>query len=126
MREVRIFELEHDEPATAWRVARPSIFKVVSGEIWLTIEGDSEDHWLATGQSIELPRRAVANALGDASPAPEAVADARAEREHEVEFLEFVFGRLMNGGDDRLAGLLRELNIDRAALAARLGRVTAI
>jgi quercetin dioxygenase-like cupin family protein len=60
MREVRIFELEHDEPATAWRVARPSIFKVISGEIWLTIEGDSEDHWLATGQSIELPRRAVA------------------------------------------------------------------
>ncbi|MGF6773201.1 quercetin dioxygenase-like cupin family protein [Paraburkholderia sp. GAS199] len=60
MREVRIFELEHGEPAAAWRVARPSIFKVISGEIWLTIEGDSEDHWLATGESIELPRRAVA------------------------------------------------------------------
>lgn len=60
MREVRIFELEHDEPAAAWRVARPSIFKVISGEIWLTLEGGSEDHWLATGESIELPRRAVA------------------------------------------------------------------
>ncbi|HYS68460.1 MAG TPA: DUF2917 domain-containing protein [Paraburkholderia sp.] len=60
MREVRIFELEHDEPAAAWRVARPSIFKVISGEIWLTVEGGSEDHWLATGQSIELPRKAVA------------------------------------------------------------------
>ncbi|WP_144148173.1 DUF2917 domain-containing protein [Paraburkholderia sp. BCC1884] len=60
MREVRIFELEHGEPASAWRVARPTIFKVVSGEIWLTVEGDSEDHWLATGESIELPRRAVA------------------------------------------------------------------
>ncbi|WP_345811505.1 DUF2917 domain-containing protein [Paraburkholderia sp. PREW-6R] len=60
MREVRIFELEHDEPAAAWRVARTSIFKVISGEIWLTVEGDSEDHWLATGQSIELPRKAVA------------------------------------------------------------------
>ena len=60
MREVRIFELEHGEPAAAWRVARPSIFKVVCGEIWLTIEGDSEDYWLATGQSIELPRHAVA------------------------------------------------------------------
>lgn len=60
MREVRIFELEHGEPAAAWRVARPSIFKVISGEIWLTVEGDSEDHWLATGQSIELPRGAVA------------------------------------------------------------------
>ncbi|WP_025601236.1 DUF2917 domain-containing protein [Burkholderia sp. WSM2230] len=60
MREVRIFELEHDEPAAAWRVARPSTFKVISGEIWLTVEGDSEDYWLATGESIELPRQAVA------------------------------------------------------------------
>jgi quercetin dioxygenase-like cupin family protein len=60
MREVRIFELEHGEPAAAWRVARPSTFKVISGEVWLTVQGDSEDHWLATGQSIELPRRAVA------------------------------------------------------------------
>ncbi|HZZ13758.1 MAG TPA: DUF2917 domain-containing protein [Paraburkholderia sp.] len=60
MREVRIFELEHDEPVAAWRVARPSVFKVISGEIWLTIEGDSVDHWLATGESVELPRRSVA------------------------------------------------------------------
>ena len=41
MREVRIFEMEHDEPAAAWRVARPSIFKVISGEIWLTVEGEA-------------------------------------------------------------------------------------
>lgn len=60
MREVRIFEMEHDEPVAAWRVARPSTFKVISGEIWLTIEGRREDHWLATGESVELPRRAVA------------------------------------------------------------------
>jgi quercetin dioxygenase-like cupin family protein len=60
MREVRIFELEHDEPASAWRVAQPSIFKVIAGEIWLTVEGDSEDHWLQAGESIELPGRAVA------------------------------------------------------------------
>jgi quercetin dioxygenase-like cupin family protein len=60
MREVRIFELEHGEPVAAWRVARPSTFKVISGEIWLTIEGHGEDHWLATGESVELPRRAVA------------------------------------------------------------------
>ena len=33
MREVRIFELEHGEPVAAWRVARPSTFKVISGEI---------------------------------------------------------------------------------------------
>jgi len=60
MREVRIFELEHGEPAAAWRVARPSIFKVISGEVWLTVEGEHDDHWLAMGESIELPRGAVA------------------------------------------------------------------
>jgi quercetin dioxygenase-like cupin family protein len=60
MREVRIFELEHDEPTAAWRVAHPSTVEVISGEIWLTVAGDSEDYWLATGESIELPRRAVA------------------------------------------------------------------
>jgi len=60
MREVRIFELEQGEPVAAWRVARPSTFKVISGEIWLTVEGGSEDHWLRAGESIELPRRSVA------------------------------------------------------------------
>ncbi|RDK04502.1 DUF2917 domain-containing protein [Paraburkholderia lacunae] len=60
MREVRIFELEHGEPAAAWRVAHSSIFKVISGEIWLTVEGDAEDYWLGAGESFELPRGAVA------------------------------------------------------------------
>ncbi|MBB5427689.1 quercetin dioxygenase-like cupin family protein [Paraburkholderia atlantica] len=60
MREVRVFELEHGEPVTAWRVARPSIFKMISGNVWLTVEGEHEDHWLAAGQSIELARGSVA------------------------------------------------------------------
>jgi quercetin dioxygenase-like cupin family protein len=60
MREVRIFELEQGEPVMAWRVARPSLFKVISGNIWLTVEGDHADHWLAAGQSIELARGSVA------------------------------------------------------------------
>ncbi|MBB5419053.1 DUF2917 domain-containing protein [Paraburkholderia atlantica] len=60
MREVRVFELEHGEPVTAWRVARPSIFKMISGKVWLTVEGEHEDHWLAAGQSIELARGSVA------------------------------------------------------------------
>ncbi|ADG16494.1 DUF2917 domain-containing protein [Paraburkholderia atlantica] len=60
MREVRVFELEHSEPVTAWRVARPSIFKMISGNVWLTVEGEHEDHWLAAGQSIELARGSVA------------------------------------------------------------------
>ncbi len=57
MREVRIFELEHGEPVAAWRVARPSTFKVISGEIWLTVEGDSEDHWLRRGRIDRVAAR---------------------------------------------------------------------
>jgi quercetin dioxygenase-like cupin family protein len=60
MREVRVFELEHDEPVTAWRVARPSIFKVMRGNVWLTVEGEHPDYWLAAGESIELARGSVA------------------------------------------------------------------
>jgi len=60
MREVRIFELEPGEPAAAWRVGRPATFKVISGEIWLTVEGEHDDHWLATGESIELAKGSVA------------------------------------------------------------------
>jgi len=56
MREIRTFELEHGEPATAWRVAQPLVLKVMAGEIWLTVEGDSEDYWLAAGETFELSR----------------------------------------------------------------------
>ena len=60
MREIRTFELEHDEPATAWRVAEPLILKVMAGQVWLTIDGDPEDYWLAPGATFELRRGAGA------------------------------------------------------------------
>jgi quercetin dioxygenase-like cupin family protein len=60
MREIRTFELEHGEPASAWRVAQPLTVDVLSGELWLTVEGDAEDYWLAAGESFELKRGAVA------------------------------------------------------------------
>jgi quercetin dioxygenase-like cupin family protein len=60
MREIRTFELEHDEPASAWRVAQPLAVNVLTGELWLTVEGDAEDYWLAPGDSFELPRGAIA------------------------------------------------------------------
>jgi quercetin dioxygenase-like cupin family protein len=60
MREIRTFELEHGEPAAAWRAAQPLIVKVMAGEIWLTVEGDERDHWLASGESFRLPRGALA------------------------------------------------------------------
>lgn len=58
MREIRIYELEHDEPAQAWRLAQPLALHVTEGELWLTIDGDAGDYWLRVGESIALPARA--------------------------------------------------------------------
>ncbi len=43
MREIRTFELEHDEPAAAWRVSQPLVLSVMAGEVWLTVEGNADD-----------------------------------------------------------------------------------
>lgn len=55
MREIRTFEMEDHESATAWRIERPLVLTVTAGQLWLTIEHDSEDYWLEAGQSFELP-----------------------------------------------------------------------
>jgi quercetin dioxygenase-like cupin family protein len=60
MREIRTFELEHGEPAAAWHVTRPLILTAAEGEVWLTLEGDSEDYWLAPGRPFTLPAGARA------------------------------------------------------------------
>jgi quercetin dioxygenase-like cupin family protein len=60
MREIRTFDIQYDEPATAWRVARPLVVEVAHGVLWLTIEGDAEDYWLDAGQSFLLPAGAKA------------------------------------------------------------------
>jgi quercetin dioxygenase-like cupin family protein len=60
MREIREFEMEHDEPATAWRIVRPLVVMVTTGQLWLTLEHDAEDYWLEAGQSFVLPAGARA------------------------------------------------------------------
>ena|ERR1700761_3307035 len=60
MREIRTFELEHGEPAAAWRVTQPLVLQVMAGELWLTVEGDAQDYWLAAGDTSELSRGATA------------------------------------------------------------------
>jgi quercetin dioxygenase-like cupin family protein len=60
MREIRTFELEHGEPAAAWRAAQPLVLQVMAGELWLTVEGDSEDYWLSAGETFELSDGALA------------------------------------------------------------------
>ncbi len=57
MREIRTYAFEPGEPATRWRARRPARLVVTAGEVWLTIEGSLDDHWLAAGQSFDLPTR---------------------------------------------------------------------
>ena len=54
MREIRIFELEHGEPAETWRLAQAMQLHVSEGELWLTIGGDANDYWLRAGESMQL------------------------------------------------------------------------
>jgi hypothetical protein len=54
MREIRVFELEHQEPVQTWRLAQPLQLHVTEGEVWLTMDGDSGDYWLRKGESLEL------------------------------------------------------------------------
>lgn len=56
MREIRTFELDHGEPATAWCVAQPLTLQVMAGQVWLTVEGDQRDYWLASGDTFVLNR----------------------------------------------------------------------
>ncbi|SAK91138.1 hypothetical protein AWB79_06673 [Caballeronia hypogeia] len=54
MREIRTFELDGRDAPTRWVIDRPQTLRVKRGQIWLTIEGDPDDHWLDTGASVEL------------------------------------------------------------------------
>jgi hypothetical protein len=54
MREIRVFELEHQEPVQTWRLAQPLQLHVSEGELWLTMDGDSGDYWLRKGESLAL------------------------------------------------------------------------
>jgi hypothetical protein len=54
MDELRTFELGAPHAAQAMVLVRDAAFCAVSGAIWLTIEGDSEDIWLQAGERIGL------------------------------------------------------------------------
>jgi hypothetical protein len=57
MREIRIFDMEYDEPVQTWRLAQPLQLHVSKGELWLTIDGDPGDYWLREGESLTLGSR---------------------------------------------------------------------
>ncbi|SAK97221.1 DUF2917 domain-containing protein [Caballeronia ptereochthonis] len=54
MREIRTFELDRRDAPTGWFIDRQQILRVTRGQIWLTIEGEADDHWLDAGASVEL------------------------------------------------------------------------
>ena len=54
MREIRTFELDRRDAPTRWVIDRPQTLRVKRGQLWLTIEGDPDDHWLGAGASVEL------------------------------------------------------------------------
>ncbi|MCD9123941.1 MULTISPECIES: DUF2917 domain-containing protein [Cupriavidus] len=55
MQELRDFELDQAGTPVSWR-ARPGQRIVArEGNIWLTVEGQRGDVWLAPGQSFDLP-----------------------------------------------------------------------
>ena len=56
MREIRTFELDHGEPAAAWRVTQALTLQVMAGEVWLTVQGDLRDYWLSAGETFDLKR----------------------------------------------------------------------
>lgn len=54
MREIRTFELDRRDAPTRWSSHRPQTLRVLRGQIWMTVEGEADDHWLAAGDAIEL------------------------------------------------------------------------
>ncbi|OXI86782.1 hypothetical protein CFB40_13870 [Burkholderia sp. AU31652] len=56
MRELRLYVIDGDEPAGRWRIVDRTSLEVADGEIWVTIEGLPDDHWLGAGDSLMLTR----------------------------------------------------------------------
>jgi hypothetical protein len=60
MHELRLYVMDGDEPAGRWRIVDRTALHVAEGELWVTIEGRADDHWLRAGDSLTLlPRMRV-------------------------------------------------------------------
>ena len=54
MRELRLYVIDGDEPAGRWRIVDRTSLEVADGEVWVTIEGLPDDHWLGAGAALML------------------------------------------------------------------------
>src|ERR1700726_621833 len=59
MREIRIFELDQADVPTRLPIGCPSRVSAMRERLWVTVEGQTDDYWLAEGESLELPPYAV-------------------------------------------------------------------
>lgn len=54
MRELRLYEMDGNEPAARWRIVDRTDLHVADGDLWVTIEGRPADYWLHAGESLAL------------------------------------------------------------------------
>ncbi|WP_334041161.1 DUF2917 domain-containing protein [Burkholderia ambifaria] len=54
MRELRLYEMDGTEPAARWRIVDHTALQVADGDLWVTVEGRPDDHWLRAGESLSL------------------------------------------------------------------------
>ncbi|WP_175853218.1 DUF2917 domain-containing protein [Burkholderia anthina] len=54
MRELRLYEMDGNEPAGRWRIVDRTALRVADGDLWVTVEGRLDDHWLRAGDSLAL------------------------------------------------------------------------
>lgn len=57
MRELRLYEMDGNEPAGCWRIVDRTALQVADGGLWVTVEGRPDDHWLRAGESLALEPR---------------------------------------------------------------------
>ncbi|WP_455726895.1 DUF2917 domain-containing protein, partial [Burkholderia stabilis] len=54
MRELRLYLMDGNEPAGRWRIVDRTVLEVAEGNVWVTVEGQADDHWLGAGDSLTL------------------------------------------------------------------------
>lgn len=55
MRELRTFELDQPGLPVSWRAGYGQTVCAVAGKLWVTVEGNPGDIWLAPGDELALP-----------------------------------------------------------------------
>jgi hypothetical protein len=73
------------DAGTAWSgiATRPETLQIVSGSVWVTVEGERHDYWLSPGDTLAIaPQRVVVveadhadSRIGTVAPAPHRIAD---------------------------------------------------